>query len=162
MPTPKLLAVYLQDHHAGAVTGLNLARRIAGENEGTPYGEELARIAREIEQDQQTLEKLMAELDVGTDRIKDTVAWGGEKLGRLKPNARWFSYSPLSRLVELEGLVIGVTGKLGLWRALQRVAPEIDGLDGVDFAALAARASEQRARLEDLRLSAAAEALPQD
>jgi hypothetical protein len=162
MPAPKLLAVYLQDHHAGAVTGLNLARRIAGENEGTPYGEELARIAGEIEQDQQTLEKLMAELDVGTDRIKDTVAWGSEKLGRLKPNARWFSYSPLSRLVELEGLVIGVTGKLGLWRALQRVAPEIDGLDGFDFAALAARASEQRARLEDLRLSAAAEALPQD
>jgi hypothetical protein len=162
MPAPKLLAVYLQDHHAGAVTGLNLARRIAGENEGTPYGEELARIAGEIEQDQRTLEELMAELDVGTDRIKDTVAWGGEKLGRLKPNARWFSYSPLSRLVELEGLVIGVTGKLGLWRALQRVAPEIDGLDGFDFAALAARASEQRARLEDLRLSAAAEALPQD
>jgi hypothetical protein len=162
MPAPKLLAVYLQDHHAGAVTGLNLARRIAGENEGTPYGEELARIAGEIEQDQRTLEELMAELDVGTDRIKDTVAWGGEKLGRLKPNARWFSYSPLSRLVELEGLVIGVTGKLGLWRALQRVAPEIDGLDGFDFATLAARASEQRARLEDLRLSAAAEALPQD
>jgi hypothetical protein len=58
--------------------------------------------------------------------------------------------------------VLGVTGKLGLWRALQRVAPEIDGLDGFDFAALAARADDQRARLEDLRLSAAAEALPQD
>jgi hypothetical protein len=162
MPAPKLLAVYLQDHHAGAVTGLNLARRIAGQNEGTPYGEELARIAGEIERDQRTLEELMAKLDVGTDRIKDTVAWGGEKLGRLKPNARWFSYSPLSRLIELEGLVLGVTGKLGLWRALQRVAPEIDGLDGFDFAALAARADDQRARLEDLRLSAAAEALPQD
>jgi hypothetical protein len=162
MPAPKLLSVYLQDHHAGAVTGLNLARRAAGANEGTPYGEELARIAAEIEQDQRTLEDLMAKLDVGTHRVKDTVAWGGEKLGRLKPNARWLSYSPLSRLIELEGLVLGVTGKLGLWRALQRVAAEIDDLDGFDFAALEARAEAQRARLEDLRLRAAAEALPQD
>jgi hypothetical protein len=162
MPAPKLLAVYLQDHHAGSVTGLNLARRIAGENRGTPYGEELAGIADEIEADQRTLEELMAELDIGTDRIKDTVAWGGEKLGRLKPNARWFSYSPLSRLLELEGLMLGVTGKLGLWRALERVAPEIEGLDGFDFAALAARAADQRTRLEDLRLTAAAEALPRD
>jgi hypothetical protein len=162
MPAPKLLSVYLQDHHAGAVTGLNLARRVAGENEDTPYGQELARIAAEIEADQRTLEELMTKLDVGTDRVKDTVAWGGEKLGRLKPNARWFSYSPLSRLLELEGLVIGVTGKLELWRALQRVAPEIEGLDGFDFVTLAARAEDQRARLEDLRLSAAAEALPHD
>jgi hypothetical protein len=162
MPVPKLLSVYLQDHHAGAVTGLNLARRAAGANEGTPYGEELARIADEIEQDQRTLEDLMAKLDVGTDRIKDTFAWGGEKLGRLKPNARWLSYSPLSRLIELEGLVLGVTGKLGLWRALQRVAAEIDGLEGFDFIALQARAEDQRARLEELRLRAAAEALPQD
>jgi hypothetical protein len=162
MPAPKLLAVYLQDHHAGAVTGLNLARRAAGANEGTPYGQELARIADEIEADQRTLEELMAKLDIGADRVKDTVAWGGEKVGRLKPNARWFSYSPLSRLLELEGLVIGVTGKLGLWRALQRVAPEVEGLDGFDFVTLAARAEDQRARLEDLRLSAAAEALPQD
>jgi hypothetical protein len=162
MPAPKLLSVYLQDHHAGAVTGLNLARRIAGENEDSSYGEELARIAAEIEEDVRTLEQLMAKLDIGSDRIKDTVAWGGEKLGRLKPNARWFSYSPLSRLLELEGLMLGVTGKRGLWRALQRVAPAVDGLDGFDLAGLEARAEDQRERLEQLRLLAAAEALPQD
>jgi hypothetical protein len=162
MPAPKLLTVYLQDHHAGAVTGLNLARRAAGQNEGTPYGDELARIADEIEQDLRTLEQLMESLDVGHDRIKDSAAWAGEKVGRLKPNARWFSYSPLSRMIELEGLVIGVTGKLGLWRALRRVAAEIDGLGAFDFTTLEARAEDQRTRLEELRLRAAAEALPQD
>jgi hypothetical protein len=162
MPAPKLLSVYLQDHHAGAVTGVNLARRAAGQNADAPYGDELAAIADEIEQDLRTLEDLMSKLEVGTDRIKDTVAWTGEKLGRLKPNARLLSYSPLSRLIELEGLVLGVTGKLGLWRSLRRVAGEIEGLDGFDFAALEARAEGQRARLEELRLRAAAEALPQD
>jgi hypothetical protein len=162
MAAPKLLTVYLQDHHAGAVTGLNLARRAAGANEGTPYGDELGRIAEEIASDQQALEDLMSKLGVGTDRIKDTAAWGGEKLGRLKPNARWFSYSPLSRLIELEGLVLGVTGKRSLWRALQRVSDQVDGLEGFDLAALEARAEDQRSRLEDLRLRAAAEALSQD
>jgi hypothetical protein len=162
LPAPKLLSVYLQDHHAGAVTGLNLARRAAGQNEGTPYGAELARVANEIEQDLRTLEELMESLGIGTDRIKDSVAWTAEKLGRLKPNARWFSYSPLSRLVELEGLVIGVTAKLGLWRALRRVAAEVDGLAAFDFTVLETRAEDQRARLDELRLRAAAEAMPQD
>jgi hypothetical protein len=104
----------------------------------------------------------MESLGIGTDRIKDSVAWTAEKLGRLKPNARWFSYSPLSRLVELEGLVIGVTAKLGLWRALRRVAAEVDGLAAFDFTVLETRAEDQRARLDELRLRAAAEALPQD
>lgn len=162
MPVPKLLSVYLQDHHAGSVTGTNLARRIAGQNEGTVYGEEMARIADEIEEDQRTLEELMAKLDVGTDRVKDAIAWGGEKVGRLKPNARLLSYSPLSRLIELEGLLMGVTAKGGMWRALEGVKDQIEGLEGFDFAVLDARAKDQRSRLEDLRLQAASEALPQD
>ena len=162
MSAPRLLAVYLQDHHAGATTGLSLARRIAGENEGNAYGEELARIASEIEQDQKTLEDLMSALEVGTDRIKDSLAWAGEKVGRLKPNARLFEYSPLSRLLELEGLMLVVNAKLSLWRGLERVAGEIDGMSGFDFGDLQARAKEQLDRLENLRLRAAADALPQD
>jgi hypothetical protein len=159
---PKLLSVYLQDHHAGSMTGLSLARRIVGENEDNAYGEELARIASDIEQDQETLERLMGALEVSTDRIKDSLARAGEMVGRLKPNARLFEYSPLSRLLELEGLMLGVTGKLALWRSLERVAGEVDGLNGFDFVELQARAEDQRSRLEQLRLRAAAEALPQD
>jgi hypothetical protein len=162
MAAPRLLAVYLQDHHAGSITGASLARRVAGENEGSAYGEELARIASEIERDQETLEQLMSALDVGTDRIKDSLAWAGEKAGRLKPNARLFDYSPLSRLLELDGLMLGVTAKLGLWRALERVAGEVGGLDGFDFPALQARAKGQLDRLDQLHLRAAAEALPND
>jgi hypothetical protein len=82
----------------------------------------------------------------------------GEKLGRLKPNARWRDYSPLSRLIELEGLMLGVTAKLGLWRALREAVE----LEGFDLEELAARAEDQRNRVEQLRLRAAAEALTQD
>ena len=38
----------------------------------------------------------------------------GERLARLKPNGKVFRYSPLSRVLELEGLIMGVTGKLQL------------------------------------------------
>jgi len=155
-----LLRTYLQDHHAGSTAGVELARRAAQANEGTGYGEGLAEIAREIEEDRDALEEVMERLGVGPHRFKDTAAWTFEKLGRLKPNNRLLGYSPLSRVVELEGLVLGVTGKLGLWEALRTAIG--DGLEGVDFELLAERALDQRTRLEQLRRTAAAEALQQD
>jgi hypothetical protein len=83
---------------------------------------------------------------------KAGLAWAAEKVGRLKPNGHLTSYSPLSRLVELEGLKAGIEAKRSLWLAL--------GEAGVaDVAALVARADEQLARLEPHRLAAARGAL---
>ena len=151
-----LIQTYLQDHHAGATAGLELARRSAGANEGTEYGTELRALADEIAEDRETLERVMAAFDVGPHRIKDAGAWALEKVGRLKPNNRLLGYSPLSRVVELEGLVTGVTGKLALWQALRESVGE--RVDGVELAPLATRAESQRTRLEALRRRAAAEA----
>lgn len=151
-----MLRTYLQDHHAGATAGLELARRAAGSNTETEYGPELARIADEIAADRETLEQVMAVLDVGPSTLKDAAGWTAEKLGRLKPNNSLLAYSPLSRVVELEGLLIGVTGKLGLWQSL-RVAVG-DCVDGVELGELLERAADQRERLERLRERAAAEA----
>jgi hypothetical protein len=155
-----MLRTYLQDHHAGATAGLELARRAAGSNAESEYGAELARIADEIAEDRELLEQVMAELGVGPSTLKDAAGWAAEKLGRLKPNNSLVSYSPLSRVVELEGLLIGVTGKLSLWRSLQVSVGE--SVDGVDLADLAERAADQRDRLERLRERAAAEAFAAD
>lgn len=57
-----------------------------------------------------------------------------EKLGRLKPNGQLHGYSPLSRVIELEGLYLGISGKL----------PR-----------LAARAERQRTEVESLQSAAA-------
>ena len=43
------------------------------------------------------------------DRLKVAGAWAGEKAGRLKLNGHLTGYSPQSRVIELEGLVVGVT-----------------------------------------------------
>jgi hypothetical protein len=149
-----LLATYLNDHLAGATAGLELARRARGQNEGTSLGRFLDGLAREIEEDRKTLETVMARLEVGKDRIKVTVGWLGEKAGRLKPNNRLFGYSPLSRLIELEGLALGVEG--GLWEVLRRLDDR--RLEEFDFTALLERAGAQRDALQERRLSAALDA----
>jgi hypothetical protein len=152
----KLLSIYLNDHLAGATAGVELAKRARSSNEETPLGESLDRLAREIEEDRETLLRLMEELGVGRDRIKQKAAWSAEKLGRLKLNGQIIGYSPLSRLVELEGLALGVTGKLEMWEALRHTLGQVDGFD---FESLAERARRQASELERLRLDAAADAL---
>lgn len=154
-----MLRTYLQDHHAGSIVGVELSRRAAAANGDSAYGEELALIAAEIEDDRDTLEAVMEALGVKPNRLKDAGGWTAEKLGRLKPNNSLLSYSPLSRVVELEGLVIGVTGKLALWESLEATIGK--SFADVDFAELAARAIDQRSRLDRLRRRAATEALAQ-
>ena len=153
------LKIYLEDHFAGATAGLELARRTASANAGSAYGEPLGRIADEIEQDREELRAIMTALDVGPDRLKTAGAWAGEKFGRLKLNGHLTGYSPYSRVLEIEGLVIGVTGKLCLWRALRELAPREPQLDLHQLERLAERAERQRAELDELRLAAVAEAV---
>lgn len=155
----RLVASYLNDHHAGAVGGLELARRARSANDGNSYGDVLARLAHEIEEDRHTLERVMEALDVGEDRLKTALGWTVEKAGRLKLNGRLTGYSPLSRLVELEALALGIEGKLCTWQALAEVQESDPRLAGFEFGELAARARRHRRRLERLRRRAAREAL---
>jgi hypothetical protein len=155
----KFLAIYLNDHLAGATLGVELARRLRSSNEGDPeFGGPLAQICAEVEEDEETLERLMERLQVGRDPLKPTLAKAAERLGRLKLNGRLWGYSPLSRVLELEFLSGLVGGKMQLWNALEQSYGE--SLDGFDFHALAARADSQGQRLEDLHLAAAQRALP--
>ena len=153
----RLLGTYLNDHMAGSTLGVELARRARDQNEGTPLGRFLAKIVEEIEEDRETLKQVMDRVDVGQDKKKQTLSWVGEKVGRLKPNNRLFGYSPLSRVIELEGLSLGIEGKRCLWQAL-RGANE-PRLENFDFDALIERAERQRSGVEEHRLAAAQTAL---
>jgi hypothetical protein len=150
------LAIYLQDHHAGSTTGLELAERTASNNEGdTEFGAPLARLANEIGEDRDELKRIMARLDVDEARVKATLAWSMEKVARLKPNGRFLRYSPLSRVDELEGLISGVSGKLSLWRSLIELTVNEPRLDEANLTRLAERAEDQLLRLHALRGAAA-------
>jgi hypothetical protein len=152
MNRPELLGIYLNDHLAGSIGGVETARRARGSNEGNEFGEPLSRLCEEIESDRETLETVMKELGVTRSRIKPAIGWLGEKLGRLKPNGQLRGYSPLSRVVELEFLLLGITGKLRLWHLLDELVGEDSS---ADFKALVARAEDQRSRAEALQARAA-------
>lgn len=161
MAAPKLLGIYLNDHLAGSVVGVALARRIAKQNSGNEYGREIAEVAEEITADQAELRRIMDRLGIRQKRTRLAIARVMETISGIKPNGRLVGYSPLSRLLELEGLVIGISGKLALWRSLERVENGDAVLDEADLMRLIARAESQRERVEALRVRAAAEALEQ-
>jgi hypothetical protein len=147
------LAVYLNDHLAGSLAGLELARRARDSNQGSELGRTLDELATEIEAERATLREVMESLGIAVSRFKPAGAWLGEKLGRLKLNGQLRGYSDLSRVVELEGLCLGVRGKRLLWQALEQSAGP--ALPEFDFAALGAQAEAQAADLDTARLKAA-------
>jgi hypothetical protein len=109
----------------------------------------------DIGEDRDALKRIMGRLEVSPAPVKAALAWGAEKAGRLKPNGQLRGYSPLGRMVEIEALVTGVSGKLSLWRALKSIAPSDARLDAAQLADLEARAEDQIARLHGLRDRAA-------
>jgi hypothetical protein len=150
----RILAVYLNDHLAGATVAVELARRASGEHEGSELGTFLARLATEIAEDRNALRRVMDTAGARPDLAKVAVAWMGEKVGRLKLNGRILGRSPLSPVVELEVLTIGITGKLLLWRLLRE--HRLPGSGAVDLDDLIARAERQREEVEEHRIVAGA------
>lgn len=141
-----LLRIYLQDHHAASAGGVALARRTLGPSHS---------LAKQIARDRDALERVMRQLAVTPSALKVGAVRVAELVGRLKLNGRIFERSPLSSVVELETLVVGVRGKEALWTALQRAGVS---LENVDLDALVESARAQGAELESLRLSAVARA----
>ena len=54
-----------------------------------------------------------------------------------------------------EGIFLGITGKLDLWRGLEAAVVGAPELRGLDYAELQVRAKEQRDRVEAKRLELA-------
>jgi hypothetical protein len=147
------LAIYLNDHLAGATMGRELAKRALGNNRGTDFEPFLERLVEEIVEDRQALSDLMDQVGAGQDHLKAVGALVAERLGRFKPNGQLLGYSPLSRMVELEFLTLGVRGKLSMWEALQ--ASDDPRLDGFGFEVYEFRARSQLEGLTEHRLEAA-------
>ena len=57
-----LLPIYLNDHFAGSVVGVQLGRRARASNEGTELGRALTEICAEIEADQRSGKSAAANL----------------------------------------------------------------------------------------------------
>ncbi|MCW2898448.1 MAG: hypothetical protein JWO67_713 [Streptosporangiaceae bacterium] len=149
-----LIGIYLNDHLAGATAGVELVQRAARSQRGWEAGRILDRLAREIKEDRAELISMIIELGVPIRRYKVALGWITEKAGRLKLNGRLLGRSPLSDVVELEGLRLGVIGKEACWRALRTLAERDRRLDPERLEGLISRASRQAETLEELRVRA--------
>jgi hypothetical protein len=153
------LAIYLRDHFAGATAGLELVKRASRSAQGTETGSIYVDLVHRIAADREALGDIMSRLGISPSTTKNALAWTLEKAGRLKLNGRILRPSPLSRLVELETLALGVTGKKALWRSLAAVKETDSRLASVDFDALLTSAEQQATELERHRLHAVEKAL---
>ncbi|MEZ4425087.1 MAG: hypothetical protein R3E98_16950 [Gemmatimonadota bacterium] len=139
----RLLGIYLDDHFAGAAAGAALARRVLRQNRDGSWGERLMWLAEQIEQDEDTLATVRQALDMDGGRLKRVLARLALPLGQLKLNGRLRGYSPLSRVLEAEGLLAGISAKHRLWAALEHTLAARPELAGFDLPRPEARADEQ-------------------
>jgi len=149
----KNLGIYLNDHFAGSTGGSELARRACSNSTDPERTAMWKSVSTEVDEDREILEQMIERIGVSRNPVKAALAWIGEKAGRLKPNGQVTGPSELGQFVELEMMLIGVTGKLALWRAL-RMADD-PRLRSFDFPKLIERAESQRDRLDEHRLNLA-------
>jgi hypothetical protein len=116
-------------------------------------------IRKEIAEDRQQLEALMAKAGIAQSAARQAAAWMGEKLAELKIRLDDREQGALTRLELLEALAIGIDGKSAMWVALNACAARSAALEGVDYGFLIRRAAEQRAAVEGRRIQAALDAL---
>jgi len=151
------LTTYLNDHLAGAVMAIQVIAQLA--EEAPDLAPVLIETKADIEADRLELVQLMKRLDIPESRARKAGAWLLEQVAEAKFEMDDQSSGLLGRLERLEALVLGIEGKLKLWRALEAAASTDSGLAFLNFRYLADRAQEQRDRIESLRIQTARSAL---
>ena len=155
----KAMDVYLNDHLAGAMFGSDLAEQLQQENEGTALGEVMSSLAPQIEEDRELLIDLMEQMGTSKNPVKQATTWLAEKASRPKFSGLMSREPELGTFMALETLMLGVEGKLSLWKVLKEVADQYEPLGSTDFRYLIERAQSQHSALERERVAAGKRAL---
>ena len=148
----KDLDSYLNDHLAGSISALELIAHWAKIHKGEPLGSFFVETEREIKADQDTLRDVMRTLGVEESKMRQAGAWAAEKVGRARLMIAGEEQGSLGLVLTLEGLIMGVTGKKLMWRAV--AAAKLPLLKSYNFEELQRRAQQQIERIEAERISA--------
>jgi hypothetical protein len=149
------LTKYLNDHLAGSVGALELLDRLIEAYEGKPLANFFQKLRADIHEDQEQLKELIQKLGVEESAVRKAGAWIAEKLSRAKIELNESSKKDPGLFLALEALVLGITGKRSLWRALRAASQTVPQLARLDYTGLEKRAIEQCERVEAKRLEMA-------
>src|SRR5262245_20379604 len=152
----KDLDSYLNEHLAGSVSALELIAHWAEAHKGEPLGSFFLETEKEIKADQDALRDVMRTLGVEESKVCKAGAWAAEKVGRARLIIAGDESGSLGLVFTLEGLIMGVTGKKGMWGALATM--KLLGSDSYNFEQLQRRAEQQIERIEVERISAVRQA----
>lgn len=147
----------MNDHLAGSVGAIELVDHWSKLCDGKPLATFLAYLRKGIEADQKALRELMRTLGIKESSIRPAGAWVAEKFSRARFAIAGDEIGGLGLVLALETMVMGITGKKLLWRAL--AASDLPRRGNIDFVEMEQRAEEQIARVELERMRAAREAL---
>ncbi len=150
------LATYLNDHLAGSVAALELLDHLIETAKEAAHQAFFESLRTEVSADQDVLRKFMERNGASESMARKAGAWLMEKVARAKLRVDGPANTAMGRMEALEALLIGITGKRGLWLAL---ASSLEPFAGFDFENLARRADEQIAAVESKRIQSAREAI---
>ncbi len=153
--TNRYLKIYLRDHLALGLAGVDFCQRVMRQNRDNLIAETLKPFADDLEEEARALTRLMARLDVDPSQLKVTGARLAVRAGKLKLNGELLTYSPLSRLFEIESLLGAVQTRKGLWKTLSDATHLYPDLDDVPMQRYLHRIDGQIELLEDLHQKAA-------
>jgi len=152
----KELDSYLNDHLAGSVSALELLEHWVRVHDGEQLADFFRDIKAEIRQDQEKLREVMYSLGIEESNVRQAGAWAAEKVGRVRLMIAGDEPRSVGLMLTLEGLIMGVTGKKLMWRAL--AAANLPQLNGYHFEEVQRCAEQQIERLEAERMRAVPEA----
>lgn len=153
----ELLATYLNDHLAGAVTAIEQIEHLRS-NADPPPASFLAELLAEVEQDRAVLGQVIEAVGAKESAARKATAWVSEKAGRLKFTGSGRDDVAFNRLEQLDAVLAGIRSKLGLWDVLGVLSKSDLRLAGFDWAGLKRRAEDQIRRLDERRIGAARQA----
>jgi hypothetical protein len=154
MDDRRYLRIYLGDHLAVIRGGRALVSRMQGGGRAELAGL-LAEAGRELDRGDALVTAFLRQIGASRPWLKVGAATVAERVGRLKLNGRLLQPSPLSPLVELEGLGACLGATAAMWRAL--AAADVAAQDLVE--ARAEACERLVADVEQQRLAAARRAL---
>jgi hypothetical protein len=149
------LSDYLNDHLAGSVAALELLDRMIVACQGKSLEGFIRQLREDIHDDQEKLEELIEKLGASEGGVRKAGAWIAEKLSRPKIDLGEGSKEEIGVFLALEVLLLGITGKRSLWRALQAASRTVPALARLDYSGLEKRAIEQCEQVEARRLEIA-------
>ncbi|HET6690072.1 MAG TPA: hypothetical protein VFG74_04320 [Miltoncostaeaceae bacterium] len=126
--TPRLLRAYLADHQQLHRAGRELALRVRGREPDAELAELLDDVAGELRRQEQLAGVFLRQLGAGEPHLRLALAVLAERIGRLKPNGRLFTSSPLAPVFELEVLESLLEISARAWRALDHAGVVEGGL----------------------------------